>query len=78
MFLQKIFTFVLILSIFYKPIESLTCFGGLNEFFSDEFLIIENTQYTCGNNTDWDEIINPDGEWFCMVFFKFFSTIMLI
>jgi len=68
MILLKTVIFVLILSIFYKPIESLTCFGGLNEFFPDEFIIKKSTQYTCGNNTDWDEIINPDGEWFCMVF----------
>ena len=69
MFVIKIISFILISSAIYKQIDSLTCFGGLNEFFTDEFLIIENTQYTCGNNTDWDEIINTGGEWFCMVSF---------
>jgi hypothetical protein len=60
------FIFIISLILF---ASSLRCFGGLNEYFSDESLLkIENTHYVCGNNSDWDEIIIEDGEWFCMVY----------
>ena len=61
---------------------SLKCFAGLNEFSSSSSSLlsfqIENTDYVCGNNSDWDEIIINDGDWYCMVYFIIIIIIIII
>ena len=52
-------------------VKSLKCFAGLNEYSLESSSKIEinldNTDYTCGNNSNWDEIIYDDSDWYCMV-----------
>ena len=64
------------LTLIIHVVLSLKCFAGLNEFSSStssssssSSFQIENTDYVCGNNSDWDEIIINDGDWYCMVNF---------
>jgi hypothetical protein len=63
------------LNLIIHVVLSLKCFAGLNEFSSSSLLSfhIENTDYVCGNNSDWDEIIINDGDWYCMVYFYYYN-----